>query len=71
MAAFIFLLPPIRAAEIFERVRKYVGDGISQNLQSLSFYWPCPPTVFSFLRIMVKQVKSSSQTSRYQRVNQY
>ena len=31
------LLPPIRAAEIFEWVRKYM-DGISQNLQNLSPY---------------------------------
>ena len=46
-------------------------DRISQNLQSLSPYKPCPPTVFLFLRIMVKQVKSSSQISRYQWVNQY
>ena len=32
-----FLLPPKRAAEIVQCVRKYV-DGISQNLQSLSPY---------------------------------
>ena len=31
------LLPPIRAAEIVECVRKYM-DGSSQNLQSLSSY---------------------------------
>ena len=31
------LLPPIRAAEIVECVRKYM-DGISKNLQSLSSY---------------------------------
>ena len=64
------LLPPIRAAEIVECVRKYV-DGISQNLQSLSPYQPSHPPVFSFLPIVVKQVKSSSQICRYQQVNQY
>ena len=37
----IFLwLSPIRAAEIVEWVRKYM-DKISQNLHSLSPYWPC------------------------------
>ena len=64
------LLPPIRAAEIVESVCKYV-DGISQNLQSFSPYYPGPFTVFCFLRITVKQVKSSSQISPYQQVNQY
>ena len=74
------LLPPIRATEIVECVRKYV-DGIScickyayvyvHNLQSLSPYLPCPPTSCLVLLIMVKQVKSSSQLSRYQWVNQY
>ena len=54
-----FQLPPIRAAEIVDCVRKYM-DGISQNLHSLSSYSPNSPTVFLFLRIMVKQVKSSS-----------
>ena len=52
----IILLLSIRAAEIVDSVRKYM-DGISQNLQSLSFYKPYPPTVFLFLQIMVKQVK--------------
>ena len=56
------LLPPIRAAEIVECVRKFMG-GRSQNLQSLSSYYSDPPTVFLLLWIMVKQVKSSSQTS--------
>ena len=55
----LFSLPPILAEEIFEYVRKYV-DGIWQNLQNLSPYWPGPPIVFSFLRIIIKQVKSSS-----------
>ena len=53
--AFHELLPPIRAAEIAEYV-----DRISQNLQSLSPYSPGPDTVFSFLWIIVKQVKLSS-----------
>ena len=64
------LLPPIRAVETVECVREYV-DRISQNLQSVSLCHPRPPTVFSFLWIMVKQVKSLSQTTRYQRVNHY
>ena len=46
-------------------VRVYV-DRILKNRQSMGSYQPFPPAVFSFLRIMVKQVKSSSQTSRYQ-----
>ena len=62
-----YLLPPIRAADIVESVCNYV-DEISLNLQSMK---PCTSTVFSFLRIMVKQEKSSSQTSQYQRVNHY
>ena len=33
----MFLLPPIRGAEIVECVRKYL-EGSSQNLQSLSSY---------------------------------
>ena len=47
------------ATEIVDCVRKYM-DGISQNLQGLIPYYPGAPTVLSFLRIMVKQVKSSS-----------
>ena len=62
------LLPPITVGEIVECVRKYV-DGVSHNLRSLSPYQTCPPTVILVLRIMVKQVKSSSQTSRYEQVN--
>ena len=62
-----YLLPPIRAADIVECLCNYV-DEISLNLQSMK---PCTSTVFSFLRIMVKQEKSSSQTSQYQRVNHY
>ena len=49
---------------------KYV-DGVLQNLQSVSPYEPCPPTLFSFLGIMVKQAKPSSQKCRYQRVKLY
>ena len=33
----LYMLPPRRAAEVVECVRKYV-DGSSQNLQSLSSY---------------------------------
>ena len=51
-------------------VSKYV-DGISQNLRILNPYQPGLPTVFSFLQIMVKQVKSSNKTSRYQQVNRH
>ena len=65
-----YLLLPRRATEIVECVRKYM-DGISQNLQSLSSYKPDHPTVFLFLRMIVKQVKSSTNTSRYQLVNRY
>ena len=57
-------------AEIVECACKYV-DEIFQNLQNVSPYYPYLLTVFSFLRVMVKQVKSSSQTSRYQRFNHY
>ena len=64
-------------------------DGISPNLQNVSPYETCPPTVLKVswslkalhiretalritaLRVMVGKVKSSSQISRYQRVNQY
>ena len=56
-----YLLPSIRAADIVECVCMWME--LSQNLQSVSPYYPCPPTVFSSFRIMVKQVKSSSQTS--------
>ena len=41
------LLPPIRAAEILECVRKYMG-GISTNLQGLSSYQPAHFTMFLF-----------------------
>ena len=64
------LLTPIRVAKITECVRKYMEE-ISQNLHSLSPYQPCSHTVFSLLLIMIKQVKSSSQISRYQQVNKY
>ena len=63
-------LPLLRVAEIVECVCKY-DDGISQNLQGLSPYWLGPPVLFSFLQIMVKQVKSSIQINQYQRVNPY
>ena len=63
------LLPSIRASEIVECVRKYV-DGISQNLQSLTPYEPGPLTLFLFLRIMLKQVKSSSWSSQISESNQ-
>ena len=53
------LLLPIKVAEIIECMCKYM-DGTSQNLQSLSSYQPDPPKMFLLLRIMVKQVKSSS-----------
>ena len=46
-------------AEIVECVLKYI-DRISQNLQSLSSYQPDPLTVFLFLRIVIKQIKSWS-----------
>ena len=46
-------------------------EGISQNLQILNAYEPGPPTEFLFLRMIVKQVKSSSKTNRYQRVNRH
>ena len=55
--------------EIAECVRKYVGR-IWQNLESLSSYYPCPPTVFWLLRIMVKLVKSLNQISWHKRFNQ-
>ena len=49
-------------AEIVECVRKYM-EGSSQYLQSLSCYELDPPMVSLFLRIMAKQIKSSSQAS--------
>ena len=40
-----YLLPPIRATDINECMRKYM-DGISQNLQSLSSYSTSFPPCF-------------------------
>ena len=56
------LIAAIKVEGIVDCVCNYV-DGISQNLRILNPYWPGPLTVFSFLRIIVKQVKSSSKTS--------
>ena len=50
------IIVSIKGAEIVGYV-----DGISQKLQSLNPYLPDPSTVFSFLRFMVKQAKSSSK----------
>ena len=65
------LLPPIRAAEIVECVRKYV-DGISQYLQSLSLYEPGPPRCFCSYGLWlnksnhrVKQTDFNEPTNRY------
>ena len=39
-----YLLPSIRAADIVECVCMWME--LSQNLQSVSPYYPCPPSVF-------------------------
>ena len=72
---FYIVLPSIRAAEIVEYVRKYT-DVSSQNLQSLSSYWPDPTRCFCSYGLClnksnhrVKQVDISEQTDINQSIS--